>query len=386
MDDRNDSTGTHRDRRSIIKAIAGGLGGLCLAARLRPRPVAAAQTARMGLVRRERSPWFTPLEAGRLRCDLCPRHCRLDPGRRGACRVRENNQGTGYTLVYGNPCLVQIDPVERKPFYHVLPGSRALSISTAGCPIECKFCEVWDMALVRPEELHAYDLPPDAVVEHAREADVQAVSYAFGEPVAFYEYMADTASMAKEAGLLNLLHTSGYIERQPLEEITGILDAVNIDLKSFCPQFYRDICSAELDPVLETLKWLKGAGVHLEITNILIPTLNDDMHLVRRMCSWIRDELGADVPLHFTRFYPLYKLANLPQTPASTMDEARSAAQDEGLQYVYVGKVTGHDGENTYCPGCAHKVIDRTGFVIEHVHLTDGACNYCGRAIPGIWS
>ncbi len=389
--ERPERKGMEIDRRGFFGAVAGSACGACLAgltARAQTAPTGAVDTptAQKGLIKRKPSPWFEPLERGAIRCTLCPRECRIARGRRGPCRARENRDGECYSLVYGNPSLVQLDPVERKPFFHVLPGERALSISTVGCPIECMFCEVWDMALVGPEDVYAYDLPPDMVVRHARDAGARAVSYAFGEPVAFYEYMADTAALAREADLLNLVHTSGYITPEPLQELIDLLDAANVDLKSFDPEFYRETCDAELEPVLETLKLLKAGGVHVEITNILIPTLNDDVGLIREMCSWIKEEMGAEVPLHFARFYPLYKLANLPPTPVSTIDRAREAALDVGLHHVYVSRVTGHEGEDSFCPSCGETIIERIGFVVEEKHLAGGKCKHCAAPIPGIWS
>ncbi len=383
MDD--DRPETSNDRRDFLKAGAAGVCALALAGVLGNPRRAHAQSAELGLIRRERSPWFRRHDARHLECTLCPKRCRLASGRRGTCRVRENRAGEGYTMVYGNPSLVQIDPVERKPFFHVLPGTRALSVSTTGCPLECAFCEVWDMALVDPEEVHAYDLPPDEVVRQAQAMGARSVSYAFGEPVAFFEFMYDTAGLARRAGLLNLVHTSAYIEREPLEQLAGTIDAVNVDLKSFDADFYRDFCGGELEPVLENLRRLSRAGVHIEITNLLIPTLNDDDDLIRRMVRWIRDEIGPQVPLHFARFYPLYKLANLPPTPVSTLSRARAIAMDEGLPFTYVAKVTGHEGENTFCPSCGEKVIERLGFVIEAVRMNSGACASCGARIGGLW-
>ena len=374
------------NRRNLLKAVAGGGCALGIAGLAGKSTSAHAQTAQKGLIGRRRSEWFSALDNGNIRCELCPKRCAITPGRRGPCRVRENRSGTGYTLVYGNPCLVQIDPVERKPFFHVLPGTRALSVSTAGCPLECGFCEVWDMALVGPEDVHAFDFPPEKVVQSAKEADVRSLSYAFGEPVAFFEYMADIAGLAKEADLLNLLHTSGYITEKPLSLLCGVIDAANVDLKGFDAAFYRDVCGGELETVLDTLEHLKARDVHIEITNILIPTLNDDMGQIRRMCSWIRDELSAQTPVHFARFYPLYKLANLPPTPVSTIDRARAVALDEGLEYVYVARVTGHEGESTFCPSCKQKVIERLGFVIETMNINTGNCSNCGHPIPGRWS
>lgn len=379
------------NRREFLKAGVGSVGALCLASvfgctreQVAPK-TPLSQTAQKGFVRPMPSPWFSQLDSAKIRCELCPKRCELAAGERAACRVRVNRDGVGYTLAYGNPALVQEDPVERKPFFHVMPGSRALSIATAGCNLACKFCEAWDMTQVAPEEVHAYDMPPETVVAHARTANVRSISYALGEPVVFYEYMAAVATLAKEAGLLNLIHTAGYIQPEPLKELSGKLDAANVDLKSFDPAFYREVVGGELEPVLGTLKLLRDAGVHIEITNIVIPTLNDDMGKISEMCQWIVSELGTGVPLHFARFYPLYKLSDLPRTPVSTLDKARNTALDAGLKFVYVARVSGHEGENTFCPGCGETVIKRVGFVIDEIHLENGKCTYCGTEIPGRW-
>ena len=380
------------DRREFLKAGVGGVGALCLASvfgctqERSAQKTLSPQTAQKGFVRPMRSRWFSELDNAKVRCELCPKRCVLAAGERATCRVRENRDGVGYTLAYGNPTLVQEDPVERKPFFHVMPGTRTLSIATAGCNLECKFCEAWDIALVAPEEVHAYDMPPETVVAHARATNVRSISYAFSEPVIFYEYMAAVATLAKEAGLLNLIHTAGYIQPEPLKELSGKLDAANVDLKSFDPAFYREVVGGELEPVLGTLKLLRDAGVHIEITNIVIPTLNDDMAKISKMCQWIASELGTNVPVHFARFYPLYRLSNLPQTPVSTLDKARHTALDAGLEFVYIARVTGHEGENTFCPGCGETIIKRVGFVIDEIHLENGKCNHCGWDIPGRWA
>ncbi|MCU0589316.1 MAG: AmmeMemoRadiSam system radical SAM enzyme [Syntrophobacteraceae bacterium] len=379
-------------RKQFLRLMTGsvcalGFGGLFNPGAEGSAPAGApARAARLGFVRPEKSPWFSGLDGGMVRCELCPRQCELDRSQRSLCRVRENRDGEGHTLAYGNPVLIQEDPVERKPFFHVMPGSRALSISTAGCNLHCRFCEVWDMALVRPEEVHAYDLPPEAVIAHALAARVRSVSYGFGEPVVFYEYMSDVAHLARKAGLLNLVHTAGYIRPEPLKKLCTVLDAANVDLKSFDPAFYRNVVGGELEPVLTSLRIIREAGVHLEITQVVIPTLNDDMPIIRGMCQWIVKELGPDVPLHFARFYPLYKLSALPRTPVSTLSQARDTAINAGLRHVYVSRVTGHEGENTFCSGCGKIVIQRLGFFVDRVELENGACGHCGRRVPGLWS
>lgn len=382
---------TGLSRRELFKAGALSVCALslskvagCAPVRSEPQEQAAGGV-QIGLINPVPSPWFRQAENNRVRCQLCPRGCSLAEGERSPCRVRENRGGVGYTLTYGNPALVQEDPVERKPFYHVVPGSRALSIATAGCNLSCHFCEVWDIALVKPEEVHNYDMPPEKVVAHALASGVRAVSYAFGEPAAFFEYMASTAALAKEAGLLNLAHTAGYLRPEPLRKLCRTLDAVNVDLKGFDEAFYREVVGGELAPVLENLKILRDEGVHLEITNIVIPTLNDDLALIRKMCRWIAEELGPEVPLHFARFYPLFRLSTLPQTPVSTLEQAREAGLQAGLKFVYIAKVIGHEGENTFCPGCGQKVIKRIGFIIAEMNLENGACKNCGTALPGLW-
>lgn len=379
-------------RRAFLRAGAGGLCGLCLAAvtgcgQAQGAPEAGqVQAGQVGFVMPSPSPWFSALAGDRVRCELCPKACELGPGQRSPCRVRENRGGVGYTMVFGNPALVQEDPVERKPFFHVLPGSRALSIATAGCNLACKFCEVWDMAQVAPEQIHAYHMPPEAILAQAQMTQVRSISYSFGEPVAFFEYMMAVADLARQAGLLNLMHTAGYIQPRPLKELSARLDAVNIDLKGFDPAFYREVVGGELDTVLRTLVLLREQGVHIEVTNIIIPALNDDMGKVAEMCRWIANELGPDVPLHLARFYPLHKLADLPRTPIATLDQARQTALDAGLRFVYVAGVTGHEAESSFCPDCGETIIKRIGFVIAETRLENGNCGFCGSVIPGRWA
>lgn len=389
--DKMDAMDKEITRRDLLRAAAVGLCSMCVsgfagcAPKRDTRERQVQQTTQKIYFQPVPSPWFVQTGQKSIRCKLCPRQCELAEGQRSPCNVRENREGSGYTLAYGNPALVQEDPVERNPFYHVKPSSRVLSLCTAGCNLACKFCELWDIALVRPEQIHSYEMSPAEIITTAQASGVSAVCYAFGEPVVFYEYMSDIADLAKTAGLMNLIHTAGYIQPEPLSALCGKLDAANVDLKSFDPSFYRDVVGGELEPVLQTIKMLHQAGVHLEITNLVIPTLNDDMGMIREMCAWIKQELGEDTPLHFARFYPLYKLSALPRTPVATLDQARAVALDAGLKYVYVAKVIGHEGENTFCPVCGEMIIKRVGFVVEYVRLEDGRCSSCGTPIPGLW-
>ena len=345
-----------------------------------------AQTATKGLIKTKLSPYFTPLEGGEIQCELCPHRCRVVNGKRGICRVRENRGGKYYSLVYGNPCAVHIDPVEKKPFFHVLPGTTSFSLATAGCNFQCKFCQNWEISQAAPEDVYSREFSPETVVKGARESGAHSIAYTYAEPSIFYEYMMDIGAVAKKSGLLNVYHSNGFINPAPLKHLCKVLDAANIDLKGFTENFYREVCGGELNPVLETLKTLKREKVHLEITNLVIPTKNDEMSVVKEMCLWIKRELGADTPIHFSRFHPLYKLKTLPPTPVSTLDKARAAAYSAGLEYVYVGNVPGHEGENTFCPKCKKMIIQRTGYMVGEVNLKTGKCKYCGKPIPGIWA
>ena len=345
-----------------------------------------AQAPTKGLIKTKVSPYFTPLEGGEIQCDLCPRHCRVPKGKRGSCRVRENRDGKYYSLVYGAPCAVHVDPIEKKPFFHVLPATHSFSLATAGCNLQCKFCQNWEISQASPEEVYSYDVPPDLAVKKAKEMGARSIAYTYVEPTIFYEYMLDIGLLAKKAGLLNVCHSNGFINPEPLRNLCKVMDAANIDLKGFTEMFYRDLCNGELSPVLETLKMLKKEKVHIEITNLIIPSMNDEMSVVREMCLWVKKELGPDTPIHFSRFYPLYKLRSLPPTPVSTLDKARAVALSAGLEYVYVGNIPGHEGEHTFCPKCKKRVIQRTGYMVGETHLKGGKCGYCGKPIPGIWS
>ncbi len=345
-----------------------------------------AQAAKKGLIKTKLSPYFTPLEGGEIRCELCPHRCRVAKGKRGICRVRENRDGKYYSLVYANPCAVHLDPIEKKPFSHVLPGTTSFSLATAGCNFQCKFCQNWEISQVSPEDVYNFEAPPELIVNRAKEVGARSIAYTYVEPTIFYEYMTDICQLTKKAGLLNVYHSNGFINPAPLKNLCKVLDAANIDLKGFTENFYRELCSGELTPVLETLKTLKHEKVHVEITNLVIPTKNDEMPVIKEMCLWIRKELGSDTPLHFSRFYPLYKLKTLPPTPVSTLDQARAVALSAGLEYVYVGNIPGHEGENTFCPKCKKMIIQRTGYMVGEVNVKAGKCGYCGKPIPGIWA
>ena len=373
-------------KREFLKACGKGLCLLSTASLFGLPRASEAQRPKKGFVRTKLSPYFTPLGRGEIRCELCPRQCRVSKGERGFCRVRENQDGKYYSLVYGNPCAIHLDPIEKKPFFHVLPSSTSFSVATAGCNFQCKFCQNWEISQAAPEDLFNHDVPPELFVAKAKEIGASSVAYTYVEPTVFYEYMFDIAQLAKKAGLLNVCHSNGFIRGEPLRALCAFLDAANIDLKGFTRMFYRELCAGEMEPVLAALKVLKEEKVHLEITHLVIPTRNDDLSVIREMCLWVKNELGADTPIHFSRFYPLYKLQNLPPTPVSTLEKIRAAAMSAGLEYVYVGNVPGHEGENTFCPRCKKMIVQRTGFMVRAVNLQGGKCGFCGKPIPGIWT
>jgi pyruvate formate lyase activating enzyme len=376
----------HLTKREFLKVCGTSFCAFCLAHIFGFPESSQAQMAKKGLIKTKLSPYFRPLGGGQIQCELCPKGCRVPKGKRGFCRVRENREGKLYSLVHGNPCVIHLDPIEREPFFHLLPGTYALTLSTAGCNFRCKFCENWEISQAFPEDVYSYEVAPEGVVKKAKEMRARSIAYTYGEPVVFYEYMVDVCSSAKKAGLLNIMHSAGFINQGPLRSLCKVLDAAHIDLKGFTDRFYHELCSGELAPVLETLRTLKQEKIHVEITNIMIPTRNDDMSMVRELSLWVKRELGADTPIHFSRFYPLYKLKRLPTTPVRTLEKARAVALSTGLEYVYIGRVPGHEGWNTYCPKCKKMVIQRTGYMIGEMYLKGGKCGYCGAPIAGIWA
>lgn len=320
-----------------------------------------------------------------VQCELCPTECVLENYQVGGCRTRINKDGVLYSLVYGKPCAVAIDPIEKKPFFHFLPGTSAFSIATAGCVLGCKFCQNWQISQASPETVDSRDLPPADVVRQAAYYGCRSITYTYTEPTVFYEYMYDTAVIARQYGIKNTMHSCGYINQTPLRKLAKLLDAADIDLKAFTEDFYSRICGGRLQPVLDSLVALKQEKVWLEITNLVIPTLNDDPKTMRDMFRWIVKELGPDVPLHLSRFFPHYKLKDLPPTPPETLRDARNIALDAGIRHVYLGNLRS-EAENTYCHRCSKLLIERIGYFIKQNRLRVGACSFCGTKLPGVWS
>jgi pyruvate formate lyase activating enzyme len=329
--------------------------------------------------------WST--EGDAVRCTLCPHHCLIKEGQVGICMVRKNEGGRLVTLVYGLAAAMHVDPIEKKPLFHFLPGSAAFSIATVGCNFRCGFCQNWTLSRA-PKELKKVlgeEMLPDQVVQMALRAKCRSISYTYSEPTIYYEYALDCGKLAKEAGLKNNFVTNGYIETAPLEDLKGILDAANVDLKAFRESFYHKYCGGHLEPVLAAVKKMKTIGVWVEITTLVIPTLNDSEEELRDIARFIAQELDPDTPWHVSRFHPDYSLTDLPATPEQTLTRAREIGMEEGLQFVYTGNVWGDPGENTYCPNCKEIVIARAGFQVRALHMEFGRCRFCRTPIAGVW-
>jgi len=324
---------------------------------------------------------------GRVRCRLCRFHCRIAAGRTGLCGVRENRDGTLYTRVYGRSIAEQVDPIEKKPLYHVEPGSLSFSIATVGCNFRCRHCQnhqisQWPLSGRPPAR---EDLPPAEVVRRARQAGCRSIAYTYTEPTIYYEYAYDTAVLARQAGLRNVFVSNGYIEIAPLEELAPWLDAANIDLKAFRDDVYRKLTGASLDGVLATLRDYRRLGIWLEVTTLAIPGINDDDRQLEGIARFIADELGSEVPWHVTAFYPTYRLSDAPPTPAATLRRARRIGLDAGLRHVYTGNVHDPEGGHTYCAGCGRKVIERRGFRVVSQQLDNGCCRHCRQRLAGLF-
>ena len=320
-----------------------------------------------------------------VRCLKCPHGCVLGPDDVGICRNRVNYRGKVYTIAYGNPCAVHIDPIEKKPLFHFLPSTRAFSIAAAGCNLRCLNCQNWEISQKSPRETINADLMPHRVVEECLAASCESIAFTYSEPTTFYEYAYDTAALAREHKIRTVWKSSGYINEEPLRKLCKVIDAANIDLKSFDDDVYQKLNSARLEPVLNTLKVFKEEGVWLEITNLVIPTWTDDVDMIKRMCEWLCTNGLQDCPLHFSRFIPLYKLNQLPTTPVSVLEKALTIAQKAGIHYVYIGNVPGNQAENTYCHNCAKLIIKRRGFRIIEIHISEDRCAYCNQKVPGVW-
>ncbi|MEK7449462.1 MAG: AmmeMemoRadiSam system radical SAM enzyme [Planctomycetota bacterium] len=332
--------------------------------------------------------FYQKLPDQKIKCETCPKFCVVAEGQRGCCGNKENQDGIYYNLAYRQVCALQTDPIEKKPFFHYLPGTQALSLATAGCNLHCAYCQNWDISQAKPENIPPEKLKilsPEQIIQSAQKQKISTIALTYSEPIVFYEYMYDIARLGRPQGINSIMISNGFINPEPLKELCQQLTAVKIDLKSFNDKFYREYCDGRLQPVLDTLINLKKIGLWFEIVVLLIPTLNDRREEIRSLCHWVKENLGPDVPVHFSRFYPHYKLTNLPPTPIKTIESAWETGRQAGLHYVYTGNVTPHPGESTYCPNCQKVVLKRAGYGIMENNLSDGNCKYCGQVIAGVW-
>ena len=324
----------------------------------------------------------------KVRCDLCNHRCIINNGKRGICGVRENRDGVLQTLVYGKPIAEHVDPIEKKPLFHVYPGTLSYSIATVGCNFRCRFCQNADIAqfpIERGGGIPGDSRSPEQIVASAVAADCRSIAYTYTEPTVYFEFALDTAKLAHEKGLANLFVTNGYMTREALEMIQPYLDAANVDLKAFNDDFYRRQCSAKREHVMESLRVMRALGIFIEVTTLLIPGLNDDERELEQLTSFIGNDLGWETPWHVSRFHPTYKLTDRPPTPVETIHKAREIGLKTGLKYVYCGNVPGDEGESTVCYNCGQLLIQRWGFRVSANHIVDGKCPHCGVAIEGLW-
>ena len=371
------------DKRQFLKTALLGAGGFCFC----KASTAAANFTEPQIGRKwtKEALFYTETPKG-MRCQICPNECDIKEGEAGDCRNRVSKNGKLWSTAYGNPCAVHIDPIEKKPLNHFLPGTNAFSIATAGCNLACLNCQNWTISQKSPDETKNYDLLPDKVVDNCISNNCLSIAYTYSEPITSYEYTYDTSVLARQAGIKNVLVSAGYINQDPLLKLCKVIDAANIDLKSFSEEIYLKLNAGKLQPILDGLVTLKKEGVWLEITNLVVPSWTDDLDMIKKMCGWLAKNGFAETPLHFSRFQPLYKLTQLPPTPVNILQNAREIALAAGLKYVYVGNVPGADFQNTICPQCHNTVVERKGYSVLQNNIENGKCKSCGYLIAGVWS
>jgi pyruvate formate lyase activating enzyme len=376
------------DRRSFLRcALASGaalgIGGEMKPAVAMPSSASSASADDARFI--VEAKFYQKLQNSKIKCKLCPRECTVGDKERGYCGVRENRGGTYYSMVHSRVCAAHVDPIEKKPLFHYLPGTVAFSLATAGCNVNCKFCQNWDISQSRPEEIPAQYAPPQSIAQLARQYNCPTIAYTYSEPVVWAEYLMDCADAGHSAGVRSIVVSNGFMQEEALKAAYGKMDAVKIDLKSFTESYYKQVVTGQLKPVLDTLVTLRKMGKWTEIVFLVLPTLNDSDAEFRGLAQWIKANLGADVPLHFTQYHPEYLLKNLPVTPVSTLERAKAIADAEGLHFVYIGNVPGHPAQNTYCPRCRKMIVERVGFVASEMLIKNGKCPFCQQPIPGVW-
>ncbi len=331
--------------------------------------------------------WWKTLPNGKILCTLCPRYCTIGEGQKGFCFIRENIGGKLYSTGYGRPTGFAIDPIEKKPLNHFLPGTSILSFGTAGCNLGCKFCQNWTMSKAKIDEINSVRATPEDVVRLAKKYGTPSIAYTYNDPTIFGEYVIDISKLARQEGIKSVMVTAGYIDKEARKDVYKYIDAANVDLKAFTEEFYRKLTLSHLNDVLDTLVWLKhDTDVWVEITTLLIPGENDSPEEIKEMVNWILQNLGDEVPLHFTAFHPDFKMRDKPPTPPSTLSMARNIALKEGIKYCYVGNVHDVEGQTTFCPNCGEPLIVRDWHSVRMNKLKDGKCYKCGTGIAGVFT
>jgi pyruvate formate lyase activating enzyme len=327
--------------------------------------------------------WRPLPEGSSVHCFLCAHRCRVAPGERGLCGVRENREGALVALTYAYPISAAVDPIEKKPLFHFLPGSLSFSVATVGCNFTCRFCQNSDISQMPRDDgvIRGSQFMPEEVVARARETGCRSIAYTYTEPTVFFEYAHDCARLASAAGLKNVFVTNGYLTRDALDRIGGDLHAANVDLKGFTDDYYQRVVGARLQPVLDTIRRMVERGIWVEVTTLLIPGRNDGEDELRRLAAWLA-ALDPDIPWHVSRFHPTYRMMDVPPTPTASIERALRVGREEGLRFVYGGNIVGHDSESTHCPSCGHLVIERRGFALQRMRLDGDRCRECGAKIP----
>ena len=330
--------------------------------------------------------FYEKLEEKKVKCTLCPHQCIIHSGKRGICGVRENREGKLFSLVYEKVISWAVDPIEKKPLYHFLPGEAVFSFATVGCNFRCLNCQNYTISQISRQngEIPGERIPPEKIVQLTRKSRAKIIAYTYTEPTIFYEYAYDTCRLAHEQGIKNVFVTNGYIMPQPLKEISPFLDAANVDSKSMKETFYQKICGGKLKPVLDSIKLMRKLGIWVEVTTLVIPGMNDEEEEFESIARFLL-QLGNDIPWHISRFYPAYKMTRPSYTPIETLHRAREVGKNAGLKYVYIGNVPGEESENTFCPNCGKIIVKRKGFWIEKIDVEKGRCRWCHNKIEGVW-
>lgn len=336
---------------------------------------------------KELAKWWKPTDGDKILCTLCPRYCKIGDGQPGFCFIRQNHDGKLYTIGYGRPTGFAIDPIEKKPLNHFLPGTEILSFGTAGCNLGCKFCQNWSMSKAKLDDLNSLTATPEEVVKLAKEYNTPSIAFTYNDPTIFGEYVIDISKIASEENVKSVMVTAGYIDKEARKDVYKYIDAANVDLKAFTDRFYHKLTISHLDDVLDTLIWLKNeTDVWIEITTLLIPDENDSSEEIKKECDWILNNLGDSVPIHFTAFHPDFKMIDRDRTPERTLTRARKIALSSGIKYCYVGNIHHAEGQTTYCPNCKEKLIKRNWHSVISNSLIRNKCKKCSEVIEGIFN